>query len=91
MTNGEDRDEVVPGRTEDGAPGASGANSDGNASEDVQHDHRRALSAVRAELTHLEETLFTGHHPVSNITTRVARAVTPVRQGPTTPHVTCTS
>ena len=76
MTNGGDRGEVGPGRSE-GAAGwrANGAISQGNAGDGVQPDHLRALSAVRAELTRLEEVLCAGHHPVSEATTRVARAV----------------
>jgi hypothetical protein len=34
----------------------------------VQQDHLRALSAVRAELTRLEELLCAGHYPVSDVT-----------------------
>jgi uncharacterized membrane protein len=76
MTNGGDRDEVGPGRSEDGLGlGAGGAASEGNAGDGVQQDHLRALGAVRAELTRLEEVLCAGHHPVSVATTRVARAV----------------
>ena len=41
----------------------------------MHQDHLRAISAVRAELTRLEEVLCAGHHPVSEATTRVARAV----------------
>ena len=67
MTDGEDRDEVDPGR---------GADGSGNVGDGVGQDHLRALSAIRAELTHLEEALCAGHHPVSDATTRVARAVT---------------
>jgi hypothetical protein len=80
MTDAEDRGEVGPGRNEDGAGReASGATSNGNAgdsnaSDSVQH-HLRALSAVRAELTRVEEALCAGHHPVSDATTRVGRAV----------------
>ena len=40
-----------------------------------RQDHLRALSAVRAELTRLEEAICGGHHPVSDATSRVARAV----------------
>jgi uncharacterized membrane protein len=84
MTDGEDRGEVGPGRGADGAVrGASGATSNGNAGsgsgnagDGVGQDHLRALSAVRAELTRVEEALCAGHHPVSDATTRVARAVT---------------
>jgi uncharacterized membrane protein len=66
-----DRGQVGSGSGEHGAGrGASGAASDG-----VQQDHLRALSAVRAELTRLEEVLCAGHHPVSDATTRVAHAV----------------
>jgi hypothetical protein len=76
MTDAEDRGEVDPGRSEDSAgPGASGASSEGNAGDVVQQDHLRALSAVRAELTRVEEALCAGRHPVSDATTRVARAV----------------
>jgi uncharacterized membrane protein len=76
MTDAEDRGEVGPGRGENGAGrGASGASSDGNAGDNMQQDHLRALSALRAELTRLEEALRAGHHPVSDATTRVARAV----------------
>ena len=87
MTDAEDPGEVGPGRGDDGAVrGASGGTGngnagngnarDGNAGDGVQHDHLRRLSAVRAELTRLEEALCAGHHPVSDATTRVARAVT---------------
>jgi uncharacterized membrane protein len=81
MTDAEDRGEVVSGRSEDGAGrGASGAASNGNVGDSntgdgVQQDHLRTLSAVRAELTRLEEVLCAGHHPVSDATTRVTRAV----------------
>jgi hypothetical protein len=77
MTNGGDRGEVVPGRTEDGAgSGPSGATSEDNAGHDVDQEHLHALSAVRAELMRLEEMLCAGHNPVSDATTRVVRAVT---------------
>jgi hypothetical protein len=76
MTDAEDRGEVGPGRGEDGAGrGASGASSDDNAGDSVQQDHLRSLSALRAELTRVEEALCAGHHPVSDATSRVARAV----------------
>jgi uncharacterized membrane protein len=76
MTDAEDRGEVGPGRGENGAGrGASGASSDGNTGDNMQQDHLRALSALRAELTRLEEALRAGRHPVSDATTRVARAV----------------
>jgi uncharacterized membrane protein len=68
MTDVGDRGEGGSGCGEHGAGrGASGAASDG-----VQQDHLRALSALRAELTRLEEVLCGGHHPVSDATTRVA-------------------
>jgi hypothetical protein len=82
MTDAEDRGDAGAGRGEDGAVrGASGETGNGNAGNGntgggVQHDHLRTLSAVRAELTRLEEALCAGHHPVSDATTRVARAVT---------------
>jgi hypothetical protein len=77
MTDAEDRGDAGAGRGEDGAVrGASGETGNGNTGGGVQHDHLRTLSAVRAELTRLEEALCAGHHPVSDATTRVARAVT---------------
>jgi len=71
MTNGGDRGEVVPGRHEDGAE----LRANGKIDDGVPQDHLRALSAVRAELTRLEEAICGGHHPVSDATSRVARAV----------------
>ena len=44
-------------------------------SDSVGQQHLRVLSAVRAELAHLEEMLCAGHHPVSEAGTRVAHAV----------------
>jgi hypothetical protein len=58
MTNGRDRGEVVPGRHEDGAE----LRANGNIDDGVPQDHLRALSAVRAELTRLEEAICGGHH-----------------------------
>lgn len=76
MTDTGDRGDIGPGRSEDVAGrGFSGVTSDGNVGDGVQQDHLRALSAVRAELTRLEEVLCAGHHPVSDATARVARAV----------------
>lgn len=76
MTDSGDRGEVVPGSSEDGAGrGSNGDTSVGNGN-DVQQQHLRALSAVRAELAHLEEVLCAGRHPVSDATSRVAHAVT---------------
>jgi hypothetical protein len=58
MTNGGDRSEVVPGRTDDAArPGVSGAPVEGNVADRDELDHLRALGAVRAELARLEEVL----------------------------------
>jgi uncharacterized membrane protein len=76
MTNTGDRGDSGPGHSEDVAwQGSSGATSGGNVGDGVRQDHLRALSAVRAELTRLEEVLCAGHHPVSDATSRVARAV----------------
>jgi uncharacterized membrane protein len=90
MTNAQDRSEVGPRRSEgDAGRGASGASSNGNAGDGVLPDHLRALSAVRAELTRVEEALCAGHHPVSEATTRVAHAVATgtARTGDTAHHV----
>lgn len=62
MTDGADRGEVAGEGT-------------GNAGEDPGQQHLRVLSAVRAELAHLEEMLCAGHHPLSQTGTRMARAV----------------
>jgi uncharacterized membrane protein len=62
MTDGADRGEVAGEGT-------------GSAGEDPGQQHLRVLSAVRAELAHLEEMLCAGHHPVSQTGTRMARAV----------------
>ena len=62
MTDGADRGEVA-------------GEGIGSAGEDPGQQHLRVLSAVRAELTHLEEMLCAGHHPVSQTGTRMARAV----------------
>jgi uncharacterized membrane protein len=62
MTDGADRVEVAGEGT-------------GSAGEDPGQQHLRVLSAVRAELAHLEEMLCAGHHPVSQTGTRMARAV----------------
>ncbi len=62
MTDGADRGEVAGDRT-------------GNAGEDPGQQHLRVLSAVRAELAHLEQMLCAGHHPLSHTGTRMARAV----------------
>ena len=76
MTDIGDRGDSGAGRSEDVAGrGTSGATSDGTVGDGVRQDHLRALGAVRAELTRLEEVLCAGHHPVSDATARVARAV----------------
>lgn len=55
--------------------GTCGVISNGDAHDEVGPDHLRALSAVRTELSRLEEVLCAGHHPVSEAAARVARAV----------------
>jgi len=79
MTNTGDRGDSGPGRSEDvagrGTSGATSGGNVGNVGDGVRQDHLRALGAVRAELTRLEEVLCPGHHPVSDATARVARAV----------------
>jgi uncharacterized membrane protein len=76
MTNAEDRGEVGPVDSEDAVGrGTSGVTGNGDAHDEVGPDHLRALSAVRTELSRLEEVLCAGHHPVSEAAARVARAV----------------
>lgn len=73
VTDSGDRGEVVSG-SEDNVAGRDVSDSAGGG-DGVGQQHLRALSAVRAELAHLEEMLCAGHHPVSETGTRVTRAV----------------
>jgi uncharacterized membrane protein len=73
MTDGVDREEAVFGPDHNvGARGANSGEQDGNG----EGQHLRALNAIRAELSHLEELLGAGRHPVSETSSRVTRAVT---------------
>lgn len=72
MTDGVDRGEAVCGSDHNvGAGAANSGDQDGNG----DRQHLQALNAIRAELSHLEE-LLGGHHPVSETSSRVTRAVT---------------
>ena len=62
MTDGADRGEVAGDRT-------------GKADDDPAQQHLRVLSAVRAELAHLEEMLCAEHRPVSQTGARMARTL----------------
>ena len=77
MIEGGDQEEVVAGSGDQGVAGrgANGDRSVSTAGGGIQPDHLRVLSALRAELAQLEETLCAGHHPVTGAGRQVAHAV----------------
>ncbi len=77
MNDGVDRGGDVPGFGDQGITGwdACGGGPVGNADDGVEHDHLRALRVLHAELTHLEELVCAGHHPVTGAGAQMTRAV----------------